>query len=82
VFSEDWPENAWKTAAGIKTHIRLLETTRAVEDFCRFENINEQKGFGAAKLFGSGEIIMIVPPVEAVYIDSPVAGSRVHLWLG
>jgi hypothetical protein len=82
IVSEDWPENAWKTSGGIKTHIRLLETTRAVDDFCRFENVNEGRGFGAAKLFGSGEIIMIVPPVEAVHIDSPVAGSRVQFTYG
>jgi hypothetical protein len=54
-----------------------------VEDFCRFENVNEEKGFGAAtKLFGSGQIIMIVHPVEAVYVDSPVAGSRVQFTYG
>jgi hypothetical protein len=53
VFAEDWQEAAWKISGGIKTHIRLLETTRAVENFCWFENMNEEKGFKAAKLFES-----------------------------
>jgi hypothetical protein len=80
--SDDWPENAWKTSGGVKTHIRLLETMRVVEDFFRFENVNEKRGFGAAKLFGSGEFIMIVPPVEAVHIESPIAGARVQFIYG
>jgi hypothetical protein len=75
VFSDDRPENAWKTSGGVKTHIRFLEITRVVKDFCRFENVNEERGFGAAKLFGSGKIINDVPPVEAVHIESPIAGA-------
>jgi hypothetical protein len=53
-----------------------------VEDFCRFNLENEDKGFGAAKLFGSGEIVMICPPVEVTHTDSPVAGSKVHFKFG
>jgi hypothetical protein len=81
-FSKNWQEAAWNTSAGVKTHIRILETTRAVEDFCRFNLENEERGFGAAKLFGSGEIVMIVPPVEVTHTNSPVAGSRLHFKFG
>jgi hypothetical protein len=82
VFSEDWPEAAWKISAGVKIHIRLLETTRAVENFCRFQIIDESRGFGAAKLFSSGEIVMVVPPLEVVHVDSPTVGARVHFTFG
>jgi hypothetical protein len=59
-----------------------LETTRAVEDFCRFENVEEAKGFGAAKLLSSGSILYMVPPVDVVHTDSKVAGSKVSFTYG
>jgi hypothetical protein len=67
-----WIENACQNAGDHQT----------VEDFCRFNLENEDKGFGAAKLFGSGEIVMVCPPVEVTHTDSPVAGSKVHFKFG
>jgi hypothetical protein len=77
-FAKAFQEAAYKTASGLRTHIRVLETTRAVEDFCRFNLVNEKCGEGAAKLFSSGEIVMVTPPVEIIHIESQVAGSKVH----
>jgi hypothetical protein len=68
--------------SAVRTTIRKLETTRAVEDFCRFENVEEAKGLGAAKLLSSGSILYLVPPVDVVHTDSKVAGSRVTLTYG
>jgi hypothetical protein len=82
VFALDYQEAAYRTGSGVRTHIRILETTRAVEDFCRFNLENESKGSGAAKLFGSGEIVMVCPPVEVTHIESPVSGSKVHFKFG
>jgi hypothetical protein len=81
-FTKAFQEAAYKTASGLRTHIRVLQTTRAVEDFCRFNLVNKQKGEGAAKLFASGEIVMVYPPVEITHTESPIAGSKVHFEYG
>jgi hypothetical protein len=49
IFEKAWLQDAYKTPA-VKTTIRRLETTRAVEDFCRFENVDSDRGWGAGKL--------------------------------
>jgi hypothetical protein len=82
VFAKDFQEAAWKTSSGLRTHVRILETTRAVEDFCSFNLANEDRGLGAAKLFPSGEIVMVVPPVEVTHTKSPISGSKVHFVFG
>jgi hypothetical protein len=76
VFSEDWDEDAFATAAVTK-HVKLLETTKAVESFCRFAGVNQEKGLGAAKLLPTGEIAMVVPPLYATHVGSEKAGDRV-----
>jgi hypothetical protein len=53
-----------------------------VEDFCRFENVEEAKGMGAAKLLSSGSILYLVPPVDVVHTESKVAGSKVTFTYG
>jgi hypothetical protein len=65
-FSKDWDDDAFATSAVTK-HVKLLETMRAVEDFCQFSAVNEEKGWGAAKLLASGEIAVIVPPLYATH---------------
>jgi hypothetical protein len=61
-FSEDWNEAAYKTYT-VETHVKLLKTTRAVEDFCAFNLVKEGKGLGSATLLASGELLVIVPPL-------------------
>jgi hypothetical protein len=81
-FAKAFQEAAYKTASGLRTHVRVLETTRAVEDFCRFNLVNRKRGEGAAKLFPSGEVAMVCPPVEITHTESPVSGSKVHFVYG
>jgi hypothetical protein len=62
--------------------IKVLETTRAVEDFCRFDDVHEDKGFGAGKVLASGEVLMIIPPVQVVHTQSKLSGPRVSFTYG
>jgi hypothetical protein len=81
VFDSDFEEGQWQTPA-VKTHIRLLETCFAVETLCGFHSIDSEMGFSACKVFASGELVMIVPPVRAVHTESKLAGSRVNITFG
>jgi hypothetical protein len=76
-FSEDWDEDAFATAA-VTEHVKLLETTKAVEEFCQFAGVNQEKGLGAAKLLPTGEISMVVPPLYATHVGSEKAGDEVE----
>ncbi|GAQ86062.1 hypothetical protein KFL_002680080 [Klebsormidium nitens] len=81
VFSDDWNELAVKTAT-VETHVKILETTRAVQEFCGFGTVNEKRGHGACKLLASGEVLVVVPPVEVTHTYSKAAGARVHFVYG
>jgi hypothetical protein len=81
IFAEDWENDAYKTSS-VVTVIKVLETTRAVEDFCRFETIQEDKGWGSGKLLASGEVLVLIPPVQVVHTESKLAGSRVSFTYG
>jgi hypothetical protein len=76
MFEDDWTEDQWKTSAD-KTVVKRLETTHAVESFCRFEGINSNTGWGSGNLLSSGSVLVITPPLEAVHTESKVAGSKV-----
>jgi hypothetical protein len=47
IFEKAWLEDAYKTSA-VKTTVRRLETTRAVEDFCRYESVDSNRGWEAS----------------------------------
>jgi hypothetical protein len=81
IFEKTWLQDAYKTSA-VKTTIRRLETTRAMEDFCRFENVDSDRGWGAGKVLPNGSILMMVPPMEIVHTDSKLAGSKVTFTSG
>jgi hypothetical protein len=81
IFKEDRLEDAYKTSAVVTT-IKKLETTRAVEDFLRFNTVNANKGYGAGKLLASGSVIVVVPPIGVVHTDSKLAGSKVSITYG
>jgi hypothetical protein len=81
IFQSDYEEGQWQTPA-VKTHIRLLETCFAVETLCAFHNIDSKKGFSACKVFSSGELVMVVPPVRAVHTESKLGSSRVNITFG
>jgi hypothetical protein len=81
IFEDDFEEAAWETP-DVHTHIRLLETWFAVETLCAFQCVDLDRGLGPRKLFGSGELVMIVPPVRAVHTQSKVGGSRVNISFG
>jgi hypothetical protein len=53
-----------------KVYDRVLQTTRAVEDFCEFGGIDEKIGARSCKLLPTGELLMVVPPVYASHIAS------------
>jgi hypothetical protein len=74
-------EDSYKTSAVVTT-IKTLETTRAVEDFLRFNTVNAYKGYGAGKLLASGSVLVVVPPIEVVHTDSKLAGSKVTITYG
>jgi hypothetical protein len=80
-FSKDWDEAAYKTYT-VETHVKLLETTRAVEEFCEFNLVKEGKGLGSAKILASGELLVIVSPIEVTHTISKAAGARVHFLYG
>jgi hypothetical protein len=80
-FSEDWDEAVYKTYT-VQTHVKLLETTRAIEEFCAFSNVNEARGAGSGKLLASGELLIIVPPMEVTHTVSKAAGARNHFQYG
>jgi hypothetical protein len=81
IISKAWTEDEWKTSA-VKTIVKKLETTWAVEEFCQFESVNPSTGLRAGKLLASGSIMVIVPPLEVVHTESKVAGSKVSLTFG
>jgi hypothetical protein len=63
-----------------EVHDRVLQTTRAVEDFCQFGGVDESKGKRSCKLLPTGEILMIVPPVYVSHIASHHdQGSKVSI---
>jgi hypothetical protein len=80
-FSEDWDEAVYKTYI-VQTHVNLLETTRAIEEFCAFSTVNEARSAGSGKLLASGELLFIVPPMEVTHTVSKAAGARVHFQYG
>jgi hypothetical protein len=81
ISKEDRLEDLYKTSAVVTT-IKTLETTRAVEDFLRFNTVNADKGYGAGKLPASGSVLVVVPPIEVVHTDSKLTGSRVTITYG
>lgn len=81
IFDFDYEEGQWQTP-NVKTYIRLLETCFAVEVLTGFQSIDSERGFSACKIFSSGELVMVVPPVRAVHTQSKVAGSRVNITFG
>jgi hypothetical protein len=81
IFSEDWDEAIYKTQT-VQTHVKLLETTRAVEEFSAFSTVHEKKGAGTAKILATGELLFIVPPMEVTHTVSKSAGARVHFQYG
>jgi hypothetical protein len=80
-FSEDWDEAVYKTYT-VQTHVKLLETTRAIEEFCAFSTVNEAEGAGSGKLLASGELLFIVSLMEVTHTVSKAAGARVHFQYG
>jgi hypothetical protein len=80
IFSDDYEEAAWKTS--VITHVRLLETTRAVEEFLGFSEANDKMGYLSCKLFPSGELVMVVPPIRVVHVESEKSGSKVSITFG
>jgi hypothetical protein len=66
----------------VVTVIKVLETTRAVEDFCRFETVHEVKGWGSGKILASGEVLILTPLLQVVHTESKLAGSRVSFTYG
>jgi hypothetical protein len=81
VFSEDWDEMAVKTAT-VETHVKVLETTRAVEEFCGFTLVNEKRGSRPCKLLATGEVLVVVPPIEVTHTFGKASGARVHFVYG
>jgi hypothetical protein len=80
-FEVIFKEDSYKTSAVVTT-VKTLETTRAVEDFLRFNTVNADKGYGAGKLLASGSVLVVVPLIEVVHTNSKVAGSKVTITYG
>jgi hypothetical protein len=81
VFADNWNELAVKTAT-VETYVKILETTRAVEEFCAFNLVKEKRGAGPCKLLAPGEVLVVVSPVEVTHTYSNAAGARVHFVYG
>jgi hypothetical protein len=54
-----------------EVHDKVLQTTRAVEDFCQFGSVDELKGERSCKLLTTGEVLMVVPPVYVSHSQPP-----------
>jgi hypothetical protein len=66
-----------------EVHDRVLQTTRAVEDFCLFGSVDESMGERSCKLLSTGEVLMVVPPVYVSHIASHHdQGSKVSIIFG
>jgi hypothetical protein len=68
--------------AARETNIRYLETTWAVEKFCKFDQICPDLGMGSGKVLPKGEVCMIVPPVEVADNDSKSIEAKVYITFG
>jgi hypothetical protein len=73
-------ESYWTSAR--ETNIRYLETTWAVEKFCKFDRVSLEVRMGSGKILAKGEICMIVPPVEVQHQGSKSTGSKVYITFG
>jgi hypothetical protein len=71
---------SFSMASGSETNAKVLETTWAVEDFCSFGVF--ENGFLSAKLTDSGDILMVVPPVEVAHVKSIVTGQKCRIEFG
>jgi hypothetical protein len=71
---------SFSMASGSETNAKVLETTWAVEDFCSFGVF--ENGYLSAKLTESGDVLMVVPPVEVAHVKSNVTGQKCRIEFG
>lgn len=71
---------SYSMPSGSETNIKELETTWAVEEFCQFDVFEE--GYRSCKLTGSGDVLMVVPPVEIAHVKSRVTGEKCRIEFG
>jgi hypothetical protein len=71
---------SFSMASGSETNAKVVETTWAVEDFCSFGVF--ENGYLSAKLTESGDVLMVVPPVEVAHVKSNVTGQKCRIEFG
>jgi hypothetical protein len=86
VFKDDLDCESYRTPA-VKTNIKILETTYAVERICSFGFVNAQKGYQSAKIVNADakegkELLMVVPPVEVAHLHSQARGTYITITFG
>jgi hypothetical protein len=81
IFRKELDGESFRTSAR-ETNIKYLDTTWAVENFCKFDRVCPETGMGSGKVLDKGEICMIVPPVEVSHQDSKSTCAKVYITFG
>jgi hypothetical protein len=77
---QDKDGSSYSMPSGSETNAKVLKTTWVVEDFCSFGAF--ESGFLSSKLTESGDVMMMVPPVEVAHVKSDVTGQKCRIEFG
>jgi hypothetical protein len=80
-FRNEFQDESYRTSAK-ETNIKYLDTTWAVENFCKFDRVCPELGMVSGKVLPKGKVCMIVSPVEVAHQDSKSTGAKVYITFG
>jgi hypothetical protein len=73
-----WHVTSYQTPVTVK-HIYRINSCYAVEIFCAFEQIDEKRGYLAARISPLGELTCVVPPITVSHMSSEKKGAQMRI---